>query len=422
MLKQSRSHFALLSCLFFVMIFGWKITPILDLSVLICLPVYLYAFCKWRNLPRLISASIWISTTLICLVFYEAFQFIHNDPSSPQWILRTIRSAISFGAVFIVINETREAGGHRYLKRVLLSLAIAISAHAIIVVISQLSDSFRAGMYAMTSAADYVNEMTMISDNRPLGLTYSLSLTSFVYFVAIAIFFTYKWNSVLQKILKSGLIAINFTACLWTARAGMIFFPLLAILAYKKNTKTSARELAVFSCVTLACLIIAVILLRYGPISIEHQFRRLGEIFVFITSPSHSIFGQQFMTMWHLPTGLSQLLFGNSLTGREEGYYVASDVGYILTLYGIGLVGQALMLLPILIAGFASFKLLKTKPDYGILALVILGSYLVLNVKELALMTRTVWPVICVFISISILEYQAERKRLNANKISQPAS
>jgi len=125
------------------------------------------------------------------------------------------------------------------------------------------------------------------------------------------------------------------------------------------------------------------------------------------------------MTMWHVPGDWDHLLFGNSLTGREEGHYVALDVGYILTVYGIGLIGQALMLLPIMIAGFASFKLLKTKPDYGLLALVILASYLVLNVKELALMTRTVWPVICVFISISLLEYQALRKRQNGDETSQ---
>lgn len=404
------------------MIFGWKITPILDLSVLICLPVYLYAFCKWRNLPRLISASIWISTALIFLVFYEVLQFIHNDPSSPQWILRTIRSAISFGAVFIIINEAREAGDRHYVQRVLLALAVTISAHALIVVISQLSDSFRAEMYAMTSAADYVNEITMKMDNRPLGLTYSLSLTSLLYFVSIAIFLAHESKSKQQKIIKSGLIAMNVAACIWTARTGIVLFPLLAILSYRKILNTRPHEIIILGIITSLFLLISISLMLYGPISFTHQYKRISEILTLFTSPSQSIFGQQFMTMWHLPTGLSQLLFGNSLTGREEGYYVASDVGYILTIYGIGLVGQALMLLPILIAGFASFKLLKTKPDYGILALVILGSYLVLNVKELALMTRTVWPVICVFISISILEYQAERKRLNANKISQPAS
>ncbi|MBX2833137.1 MAG: hypothetical protein KTR23_18590 [Rhodospirillales bacterium] len=404
------SRILLLSGLFFVMIFGWKVTALWDLSVLICLPVYLYALCKPRNLPKLISTSLWISATLIGLIAYEIWQFSRNDPSSMQWILRTIRSAISFGAVFIVVDKMRKDNNHNYTQQILLALAFAISAHAIIASISQISDNFRSVIYAMTSAAEYVNEITMAMDNRPLGLTYSLSLTSFLYFIAIAILITHQTTG------KAGLIAVNVIACILTARTGIVFFPLLILLSYKKILRTNTKKL-IFGSITAAVTIAATVNLSPWPLSTQYQ--RIHEIFVFLTTPSQSVFGQQFTTMWHIPNDWGQLLFGNSLTGREEEYYVASDVGYVLTIYGTGLIGLFLMLLPVLIAIFTSFKMLSSKSEYGLLALVILASYLVLNVKELALMTRTVWPVICVFISISLLEYQALRKRQNGDDTSQ---
>ena len=412
---QPRSRLLVLSCLFFVMIFGWKITPVLDISALICLPVYAYTLFRPRDIPLLISKSIWISAAIIALIAYSACLFLSNDPASAQWILRTIRSAITFGAVFIVIGEVYKNSDLHYIRHILVALATAISVHALIANISQISDDFRSTLYALTSAAEYVNEMTMIMDNRPLGLTYSLSLTSFLYFIAIAIFVTHQATSLPQKIATSSLIAINVIACIWTARTGIVFFPLLFLLSYRKILQMKTVQLIPLTITGAAIIVAITATFTLGPWSLLTHYQRIHEIFVFLTSPSQSVFGQQFMTMWHLPSDLWQLLFGNSLTGREEGHYVASDVGYVLTIYGIGLVGQFLMLLPLLIAGFASFKLLKTKSEYGLLALVVLGSYLILNVKELALMTRTVWPVICVFISISILEYQAKRNRLHAS-------
>tara|TARA_A100001391_G_scaffold190379_1_gene162716 strand:- start:1286 stop:2488 length:1203 start_codon:yes stop_codon:yes gene_type:complete len=397
------------------MIFGWKITPLLDISILICLPVYVYALFKPRDVPLLISKSIWISAVIITLIAYNACLFLSNDPASTQWILRTIRSAISFGAVFIVIFETRRASKKNYIQDTLLSLAFAITMHAVIVNISQLSEVFRAALYTMTSAKMYVNEMTIAYDNRPLGLTYTLSITSFLYFISIAIFTFHKSEDKYHNLAKLIAIATNTIACVWTARTGLLFFPLTLIFIFQIIRNASIKKMTGLF-ITVIIMVLATILFTYfGPISIEHQIRRVSELFTLFTSPSESTFFQQFVTMWHLPNDLGQLLFGNSLTGREEGHYVASDVGYILAIYGIGLVGQLLMLLPIVIAGFASFKLLKTKSEYGLLALVVLGSYLILNVKELALMTRTVWPVICVFISISILEYQAKRNRLHAS-------
>lgn len=398
------------------MVFGWKVTPTFDLSVLICLPVYMYALSKPRDLSTLLSTSALIATAMISLISYEVWQFLRNDPSSMQWILRTIRSGISFGAVFILVNEIRKDNDQHYTQQILLALAFAISAHAILVSISQLSDNFRSAIYAMTSAAEYVNEITMAMDNRPLGLTYSLSLTSFLYFVAVSILLSHQTISPQQTIWKSGLIAVNVIACILTARTGIVFFPLLILLSYKKIQRINTKKL-IFVSITATVTIAATVNLSPWPLSTQYQ--RIHEIFVFLTTPSQSVFGQQFTTMWHIPDDWGQLLLGNSLTGREDEHYVASDIGYILTIYGIGLIGQALMLLPIMIAGFTSFKLLKTKPDFGLLALIILASYLVLNVKELALMTRTVWPVICVFISVSVLEYQALRKRQNADETSQ---
>ncbi|WP_417845982.1 hypothetical protein [Thalassospira povalilytica] len=154
----------------------------------------------------------------------------------------------------------------------------------------------------------------------------------------------------------------------------------------------------------------------------NQYYQRISEIVDIVISPSDSVFFNQFKSMWHIPKDTKQTFIGNSLTGREKGFYVQSDSGYVLTLYGTGILGQLLMISPIVIGLIISYRLLASQRDYGILAIIIMGSYLVLNVKELALMTRTVWPVICVFISISLLEYQAHKRRVDEAKNPQQAA
>lgn len=414
-------HLLPLTTLMFFLIFGWKITPTIDLSIISALPVLFYLITNPKDWKKIFLRGFPLIPSLSALLIFCISLFLFFKTSSPQWVLRSLRASISMGTVFIAVIYLKRNFGTQYEFLLRMAMAVAISLHAAFVILTQMSSGLRHATYALTNAHLYVNEMTLLVDNRPLGLTYSLSLTSFLYFAAACLLVTISPASLTGKLLKVAGLAINLVACIWTARTGLVFFPLLLILylqQYFSTRKINPQSLFIF----LLLLSIAAWVAIDNPIEKIRHGERLQEVLTFLTSPSESQFGQQFLTMWHLPDTYSQLFFGNSLTGREEGHYVASDVGYILTIYGIGLVGQFLMLLPVLIGGYASIKLLKTKPDYALLSLIILASYLVLNVKELALLTRTVWPVICVFISISLLEYQDQRKRLRETGNSQQAA
>jgi len=419
MMTREQTRIGLSSVFLFFAIFGWKLSPILDLSVLACLPVYVYAFRNVKDLASTITSSLAISIPLFLLVIYCAITFLLNEPASVQWLLRNVRASITFGAIYILVRGILISGTNPVHDRLIIAVALIISLHAMIAVASQFLSDFRHIIYSATDAAAYVNQSVLALENRPLGLTYSLALTSFLYFCAVAILVAIPAKTPFLLVSKISLIALNIVACTLTARTGLIFLPLILLAFYQKALGRSKKQIALgLIFFALVCLLSA-LAIYFGPHSTRTLTIRFVEFWLMMTNPAESYFVQQFTTMWHLPNDWHKLLFGNSLTGREDRHYVASDIGYILTIYGVGVLGQLLMLLPVLIGGYASLRLLRKNQTYARLSLVILFSYLVLNVKELALLTRTVWPVVCVFISISLLEYQAQRKRQDGNETGQ---
>jgi len=408
-----------MSTLMFFLIFGWKITPLLDISILLTIPIYVFTLFHPKLIRPIINQSLSISLILIGGTLYFFALTLANDPSTLQWVLRSIRATISFGAIFILCfwEEHRNPRGDS--KNMLFSLAIAVTAHSLLVIVTQIFPQFRHLIYNITQASLYVNEMTLIMDNRPLGLTYSLSITSFVYFVAFAICLHLPTQNLMQITLKAVGLSLNIVACLMTARTGLLFFPFLLILILLNKPKIHPKYIIWH----VGFLFIGIFI-----IAVSNQTReliessnpsRLLDAAMFLISPTDSHFGQQYLPMWHLPDGLKQLVTGNSLTGRETGYYVKSDIGYILSIYGTGLIGLLLMIAPIVTASWMSIQLTEDKSGYISLSVIIFTSYLILNAKELALLTRTVWPVVCVFISISLLKSQTQRKTINGDKKSQ---
>lgn len=412
----------LLSVLIFFMVFGWKITPKLDISVLSTIPIYIYALTKPGNIKTILSnTAIYSCIFIISIAYFVSISFL-NDPSTLQWALRTFRAAISFGAIHILCyyNENNEERKNK--ADILLALSIAITIHAIIVIVTHFHAPLRSIIYQITQAHLYVNEMTLMMDNRPLGLTYSLSITSFLYFVCSAILVNTPSRTIIGITLKIAGLIISTLACLLTARTGVLFFPLLILFLPPKASKLGLKHV-LWLVGGLATVIAVHKSLTSNPELIETlNLHRLIDAATFLVAPMDSYFGQQYFPMWHLPDHIYQLLAGNSLTGREEGYYVDSDVGYVLAIYGTGLVGLLLMMLPIIAALWTTVNLTGEKSGYTRLAFVALTSYLILNAKELALLTRTVWPVVCIFISISLLRYINQRKQLDEAKTAQQTS
>lgn len=92
--------------------------------------------------------------------------------------------------------------------------------------------------------------------------------------------------------------------------------------------------------------------------------------------------------MWFLPETPHQLWFGNGFEGRDQINYVASDVGYVLIIFGNGILGLALILLVFFLLAISGAKAARRGDRAGILLLALVFLCLAVSVKEQALLTR----------------------------------
>jgi hypothetical protein len=80
-------------------------------------------------------------------------------------------------------------------------------------------------------------------------------------------------------------------------------------------------------------------------------------------------------------------VFGQGITGRGD-VYVPSDVGYVLSLYGIGLIGTGLVVGFYLYVLSVSWKLRRYDRQIALLSALFCLAVLVQNAKENSLLTR----------------------------------
>lgn len=116
--------------------------------------------------------------------------------------------------------------------------------------------------------------------------------------------------------------------------------------------------------------------------------------------------------MYFLPDDAQTLLFGSSNLGRGDMRYIPSDVGYIKLIFAVGLIGVALNVIPYVIGLALAARWYRSSPTthLAVATILCLVSGLLLNGKELALLTRNQWSIQSLLIGVSIL-YLTTRSR-----------
>jgi hypothetical protein len=92
-------------------------------------------------------------------------------------------------------------------------------------------------------------------------------------------------------------------------------------------------------------------------------------------------------TMYFFPEDPVTAVFGQGITGRGD-IYVPSDVGYILSLYGIGLIGTGLVVCFYLYVLLVSWRLRRYDWQIALLSALFCLAVMTLNAKEQSLLTR----------------------------------
>jgi len=91
--------------------------------------------------------------------------------------------------------------------------------------------------------------------------------------------------------------------------------------------------------------------------------------------------------MYFVPSDPLTFVFGEGITGRGA-VRIPSDVGYVLSLYGIGMIGTTLLVSFYLYVLVVSWRLRRYDRQIALLSALFCLAVLVLNVKEQSLLTR----------------------------------
>ena len=405
----------------FLFVFGWKYGVIVDLISIWSLLLFLVMVL--RNPPLHPGILVLIGMSLALFVYAGIIVAAHGAVDT-QIALRSGRAVINLlgGAALAYFYWWRY--GAQLLRYVTLHLYLALSAHALLILLMFVAADLREFIYRMTSAAAFVNLNTpFVRGLRISGLTYGLSSTSVLQLGGLFLLVPVLryWGG--RRLVVVGVLfaaALLVLSLLLTGRTGVLlailFVPVAWVLSARGRGRSGSagtharRRPRSVTRVAGAMVTIAVVAsLVYAMV------RNLPAVFYTFTLP----FAEEVLEFlgrggrtrtteivaagYFGPERVAATLFGSSNLGRGELGYIESDVGYVLILHAIGVVGSALIALPYLYGLRIMRTLRRHAREVAVAGAFILLSTIVFHFKEIGMMTRNQWSVQCLLMCAGLL-------------------
>ena len=401
----------------FFLIFGWKVNTYIDISaVAACALSFQFLLFHKEQFYKLKNPNI---IALFLLSIYSLIVVSLTGITDLYPITRAIRALIMLIASFSLYSLYQKHYKDPILK-ICEHIYLSIFIHSIIMIIMFCSDSFRLFIYSFTHSADYVNLFSpYLQGYRICGLTYGLSQTSVLQMFGL-VFIPIIYGKISNKILKIFLI-LSITPIVISSmlggRSGLFFsiflLPLYLLLKIK-NTKFNYNLKNLFFILIKSLLIIIPIIIlsaitfKYFP----PKFRS------FTLTTSHEIIDvfknksktfNDVMNMYFLPKSMITTIFGMGNYGRTKTFYLPSDVGWIKSIFAIGFIGVILMIFPFIWGISKAFVSIDKLKDFSFVVIIILLASIMLNCKELALLTRNQWTIQAIFLAtLSNIKYKKD--------------
>ncbi len=390
----------------FFLIFGWKINFILDISAITATVLavqYLYIYKPFnylkKNPPTIVLSFLVLYSTTIVLV---------TGITDLTPILRSARALIMLISCFALFNLYKKQY-KQPIQNVCFHIYSSIIIHAVIMISMYSSESLRLFIYSITHAADYANQNSPFLEGfRICGLTYGLSQTSLLQIFGLML--TPFLLCSIKEISKRIFIFISFPLILISSilggRSGLFLYilllPLYIILKIsisnfsKKNIFSFLKT--IFICLITFSIIFA-LAYNYLPTKfISSNLYKCQDIIRTFKLNSQAL--QLLIPMYFLPNDVTTALFGKGNYGRTNTFYILSDVGWVRSIFAIGFIGLAFMVYPFIWGIYSAFKQRKQLREIAIVAIIILISSMLLNCKELALLTRNQWTIQAILLCI----------------------
>lgn len=393
----------LLFCGTFIFVFGWKISQYNDIILDSSIALIFFAFIVFQ--APLNKYVLFVAGVLATLSVYAVTIVLLNGAVDIQIALRSIRATLNFlggaGLVYFYWRSYRE----QFQAYVILHLYLALVIHAVLIIIMFLNADIRAQVYSITSTYDYVNLFgPILQGARISGLTYGLAQTSVLQLFGLllvpALFAFWGTNIYRRVLIVFGIIALMISVFL-AGRSGLLFAVVLlpALLWFIQArgglfwNGMSYRRLS--SVIAFTGLLIALLGGSYflAPAKISYNIIQAGELKRIIVNKEQTKSIQLLSDMYFLPKNDWVLLFGSSNLGRGKLPYIPSDIGWVLSIYAIGVIGAFLMALPYI---FGAWQVLRIRGIDRYISIstffILLGTFL-LHFKAMSLLTRNQWSV-----------------------------
>ena len=401
----------------FFLIFGWKINYLLDISAItstVLAVQYLYihkpfTFLKNNN-PALSLALLTLYSTIIVLL---------TGITDLTPILRSSRALIMLIACFSLFNLYKKSY-KQPIEKICFHIYLSIITHAVIMIAMYCSEPLRHLIYSITHVEDYINvNSPFLEGYRICGLTYGLSQTSLLQLFGL--FLTPFLLSTSKKLSQKIFIILSFPLTLVSSilcgRSGLficiLLFPLYIIIRLYTSKFSQKNTFSYFKTISICIIsfaIISAVFYYYLPKKFKtsniNQCQEIIRTFKLNSITLHAL-----KPMYFLPKDAKTFLFGKGNYGRSNTFYLPSDVGWVRSIYAIGFIGVTLMINPFVWVIYFSLKQCNNLRELSIATCIIIISSMMLNFKELALLTRNQWTIQAILITIiSFISFESSKK------------
>ncbi len=399
---------ALLAITTFLFIFGWKVTPIADIILITSVLLFVYSFFHGYVYADRVSIKVIVCLGLLSI--YSLVIVISNGVFDVQVAMRSLRALINFMAALSLAGIYYEFFGQSYFTRIIRDIYLALVAHAGIMLAMFYSSPFREQVYQITSAHEYVNLATPFLDGlRICGLTYGLSQTSVLQMLGLLMLPVVakgcqSFMGMLAALMGAPLLVFSI---LISGRSGLMmclfFIPLYLLgLLFFKSSDQSGTKIAGNLLAHIFGLLFIGLLVWSGSDFLpkkfaEYSLNQAREIFSALQLSGPTV--DNISGMFFLPDSWFEVLFGSSNLNHGGFERVSSDVGWVKNIFAVGLVGSVLTLIPYILALIQAWRCRFFNNEVAVMSFLVFLSALILNSKEMDLLTRNQWSVHALLLS-----------------------
>ncbi len=416
----------MITLLIFILIFGWKIYGYFDISAItagILASIYICRKLKARSSDtRLNSFPI---KCLYCLTVYSCIVGVFTSFNDLQIILRALRALVMLIAGLWVYDLYVEKGKEPVLA-ILTDIFVSLLIHGIIMLLMYCSDGVRIFIYNITDAFSYINLSSPFLDGlRISGLTYGLSQTSVLQLFGILLIpvVVQQYSNKIKRLLIILTLPVFFVSMLISGRSGLFIGLLMVPVALWYFSRDFSMKKVCMSSVCVALLGLTVFsccAVNLLPEKLtDYTFNTNKEVFDALLFQGFTV-NHLVDNMFFLPETVFDSVFGCGNLGRTDYDYIESDVGYVRSIYAVGVLGTVLTILPYLWGICIYWKKRNQNETLAFAAIAIFLASLILNFKELALLTRNQWTIQALLLVSCLIDNKKENSELFglANKTS----